>query len=97
MKTPDKIYLQVENDDEITWCDDRIEDSDVAYVKESETQKTITALKEDAERLAAKHLNYDGVWRCNHCGNVIGVNLSGHAEDCPIRLHNELMKKLEVK
>jgi hypothetical protein len=38
IKTPGKIYLQIEDNDgdgleEITWCTDRINDSDVQYIR----------------------------------------------------------------
>jgi hypothetical protein len=33
MNIPDKIYLQIEDGGEVTWCADRIHDSDVEYVR----------------------------------------------------------------
>lgn len=62
LKPPKKIYLQMLDEDgeeqyEITWCEDEINDTDIAYVLAAELQSTITAqadlireLREDAER-----------------------------------------------
>lgn len=38
MKIPDKIYLQIKDDsgedqNEITWCEDRVEDTDIVYIR----------------------------------------------------------------
>ena len=38
MKIPDRIYLQIkdvfgEDQDEVTWCEDRIEDTDIVYIR----------------------------------------------------------------
>ncbi len=64
----------------------------------SRRDEVIRRLKEDAERLAAHETEIDcyrNVY-CVHCGNFdhndCGVN---HATDCPIRLHEQLMKELE--
>lgn len=38
MKIPDKIYLQIKDgsggdQDEVTWCEDRVEDTDIVYIR----------------------------------------------------------------
>ena len=51
LKPPKKIYLQMldedgEEQDEITWCEDEINDTDIPYVLES----ALTASQEDNKR-----------------------------------------------
>lgn len=59
-------------------------------------------LIEDAKRLAGKSeiFDYDGqFWHCPHC-NCSSFDMADaikHRDDCPITLHNALMKEMEAK
>ena len=51
IKQPDKIYLQINDDlgeelDDITWCEDRIEDTDIEYIRADLVQCYLTGVKE---------------------------------------------------
>lgn len=50
MTNPDRIYLQVKDEDgatpdEVTWCVDRVHDTDVEYVLASELERARATLK----------------------------------------------------
>ena len=44
MKIPKKIYLQISKEntegDDITWCDERINDADIVYYRKSKKNET---------------------------------------------------------
>lgn len=51
----------------------------------------IARLKEDGERMAEEHTDFDGyVDTCRYCGNK-----NTHEDDCAYVLHRALMKELE--
>ena len=58
MKAPNIIYLQTANDDEpydegITWCVDRINESDVKYVKAQIAEERLEALDKLVKAITA--------------------------------------------
>ena len=58
--------------------------------------ETIARLKEDAERLAVNYVEFNRYAEvvCRYCRVPFQFS---HAPDCPITLHNELMKELESR
>ncbi len=48
-KLPDKIYLNNELG-EITWCEDRITNEDVVYIKLSETEVALERLEKEFKK-----------------------------------------------
>ncbi len=44
MKAPNAIYLQVEEPIEVTWCADRINETDVKYVRAQIAEERLEAL-----------------------------------------------------
>jgi len=56
-KHPDKIYLQVDEDSEksidwfegVTWCQDRINDTDIEYIRVDLIQRHLTPAAPDSE------------------------------------------------
>lgn len=60
-KTPKIIYLQPDDDGETTWCEDQINDDDVAYVRQDVheavlREQTANTIEMIADRNAANHI-----------------------------------------
>ena len=51
---PKIIYLQVDQDPEVTWCVDRIDDSDVIYLRGDLSSGSSSGLLKEVEELRAK-------------------------------------------
>jgi hypothetical protein len=66
MNIPDKIYLQIEDETEVTWCVDRINDTDVEYLR--------------VDRYKSLRNLYNDVVARNKTMRLMFVNLL--AEDC---------------
>ncbi len=91
---PDKIYLQwipgyprIDADDEVTWCEDQINDDDIEYVKEATATRHSEA---ETRRLGLLEDYNEGLQRdpdCFSCG-IMTFNEDTerweHASDCEL-------------
>ncbi|MHC4413349.1 MAG: hypothetical protein ACYSYU_10550 [Planctomycetota bacterium] len=80
---PEKIYLQwipgyprVDADDEVTWCEDKINDDDVEYVKATATRRL--GLLRRCEWVHDTGIDF---FFCPECKNN---KISGHADGCEL-------------
>lgn len=59
---PEHLYLQWEAPEEVTWCVDKIHDTDVSYVAEDKCMALVTRYKQRIiELVSALHTIEDGI------------------------------------